>query len=566
MFYVTGTPHKRVRRPRNSDRYDERVRSKYKRGADITELVKFICDAADEASDPVFGRLVNKEQKKDKGRNQQKKLCDKLGAKGMTRQMELTTITQTRMPVESTVITLFVSDIHNKQEPCCIPEVTVRPSLNIDLSGLSSCVELQKWPHLQNLEIPKLDVDEVHLLIGQDCADLLLPDEIKKGHPGEPFAIHTPLGWANNGPIDPFKPAVKTSYFVHNRSSLERDLSRLWELEGVNSEAPGMSQSDIKTLETWDARKTIEDNHYTLPIPFKAERPYLADNRNMAGKRLQMLGKRLNKDNNLKERYTEEMHKLLKKGYAVAFPPEDLNRADELMNSIPEKEWGRSFTTLDINRDELQTERALGMLWEIESDCLKVDVQVKNHHKSRREHTIPDQWRYVPTMQNTGDIASRGMTAQELPNEERWCKGPAFLFLDISSWPKQPAFDCAKLEDIAEVKRFPLVYTMKTEEDHLGRFFDYYSTWHRMKKAVAWFLRLRQILRKQPYLKGPLVAEEMRCAEEAIIRHAQKVFLHNETTYLGKLNPKKSASGLLLVGGRLTNSKQEGYTKHQLII
>ncbi len=49
------------------------IRSKYKRGADITELVKFIRDAADEASDPVFGRLVNKEQKKDKGRNQQSK-------------------------------------------------------------------------------------------------------------------------------------------------------------------------------------------------------------------------------------------------------------------------------------------------------------------------------------------------------------------------------------------------------------------------------------------------------------------------------------------------------------
>ncbi|KAK8393533.1 hypothetical protein O3P69_006699 [Scylla paramamosain] len=398
------------------------IRSKYKKGADITELLKFIRDAADEASDPVFGRLVNKEQKKDKGRNQQ--------------------------------------NIHNKQEPCCIPEVTVRPSLNIDLSGLSSCVELQKWPHLQKLEIAKLDVDEVHLLIGQDCADLLLPDEIKKGHPGEPFAVHTPLGWAINGPIDPFKPAVKTSYFVHNRSSLERDLSRLWELEGVNSEAPGMSQSDIKTLETWDARKTIEDNHYTLPIPFKAERPYLADNCNMAEKHLRMLGKRLNKDNNLKERYTEEMHNLLKKGYAVAVPPEDLNRADELMNSIPEKEWGRSFTTLDINRDELPTERALGMLWEIESDCLKVDVQVKNHHKSRR------------------GILSALSTVYD----------PLGL-----------------LEDIAEVKRFPLVYTMKTEEDHLGRFFDYNSTWHHMKKAVAWFLRLRQILRKQPYLKGPLV-------------------------------------------------------------
>ncbi|KAK8378762.1 hypothetical protein O3P69_009464 [Scylla paramamosain] len=210
------------------------IRSKNKRGANITELVKFIRDAADaadeadEASDLVFGRLVNKEQKKGKGRSQK---------------------------------------------------------------SLPSCVELQKWSHLENLEIPELDVDEIHLLIGQDCADLLLPDEIKKAHSGE--------------------------------------LLLLWKLEGVNSEAPGMSQSDIKTLETWDARKTIVDNHYTLAIPFKAERPYLADYRNMAEKRLRMLGKRMNKDNNLKDKYTEEIHKLLKKGYAVAVPPEDLNRADE---------------------------------------------------------------------------------------------------------------------------------------------------------------------------------------------------------------------------------------------
>ena len=147
-----------------------------------------------------------------------------------------------------------------------------------------------------------MDVDQVHLLIGQDCADLLLPDEVKKGRPGEPFAVHTMLGWAINGPIDPFRYTVKTSHFVHNVSALERDLSKLWELEGVNSEAPGMSQNDMKTLEIWDTGKTVVDNHYTLAIPFKEERPCLPDNRSMAEKRLRMLGKRLNKDNALKER------------------------------------------------------------------------------------------------------------------------------------------------------------------------------------------------------------------------------------------------------------------------
>lgn len=47
------------------------IRCKHKRGAEITELVKFIRDAADEASDPIFGRLVNKDQRKDKEKGQQ---------------------------------------------------------------------------------------------------------------------------------------------------------------------------------------------------------------------------------------------------------------------------------------------------------------------------------------------------------------------------------------------------------------------------------------------------------------------------------------------------------------
>lgn len=74
------------------------------------------------------------------------------------------------------------------------------------------------------------------------------------------------------------------------------------------------------------------------------------------------------------------------------------------------------------------------------------------------------------------------------------------------------------------------------------------------------------MLLKQLYLKGPMSPREMRTAEEAIIRHAQAVFLQGKVTGLEKLSPQKSASGLLLVGGRLANSAQENYTKHQLII
>lgn len=78
-------------------------------------------------------------------------LCEMLGARGVIRHMELTTIDQTRLPIESTIITLLISDLHDTENSYCIPEVTVRPMLNIELSGLSS-----------------LELDHIHMLIGQD--------------------------------------------------------------------------------------------------------------------------------------------------------------------------------------------------------------------------------------------------------------------------------------------------------------------------------------------------------------------------------------------------------------
>lgn len=92
------------------------------------------------------------------------------------------------------------------------------------------------------------------------------------------------------------------------------------------------------------------------------------------------------------------------------------------------------------------------MLWYLQSSEKRFQTYVANRVARILEHTLPLQWRYVPTTENTGDIASRGVTADELINEERWSAGPAFLYREESSWPKQPAFNCAKLEKMAEVK------------------------------------------------------------------------------------------------------------------
>ena len=49
----------------------------------------------------------------------------------------------------------------------------------------------------------------------------------------------------------------------------------------------------------------------------------------------------------------------------------------------------------------------------------------------------PSQWNYVPTNINPVDNVSRGLTVRLL-NNERWFRGPAFLWEDKSSWPINP--------------------------------------------------------------------------------------------------------------------------------
>ena len=47
--------------------------------------------------------------------------------------------------------------------------------------------ELSNWQHLKDINVPDVQVDDVHILIGQDCADLLKPLEMKAGRAGEPL-------------------------------------------------------------------------------------------------------------------------------------------------------------------------------------------------------------------------------------------------------------------------------------------------------------------------------------------------------------------------------------------
>ncbi|KAJ8043661.1 hypothetical protein HOLleu_10857 [Holothuria leucospilota] len=99
--------------------------------------------------------------------------------------------------------------------------VYTRDELNIDGSNIPTQADEDIWPNLAGLTIPEVNIDDISILIGQDCPEALMPLDIRNGPKGSPFAIRTQLGWVINGPMDKSTRRRVSVNFVEVNRSLE---------------------------------------------------------------------------------------------------------------------------------------------------------------------------------------------------------------------------------------------------------------------------------------------------------------------------------------------------------
>ena len=861
-------------------------------------------------------------------------LMSKLNLKGKTKSaMTIDTVTGTDKVLSETV-DLDLKSMHCKGYKYRLRDVRTLPKLNIGLSCLASKEECARWRHLEDIPILETYEADVNLIIGQDNPELLRPEEVRVGLAKEPYATKTVLGWAINGPIgaNQVENPGRHSYFVNSSQDLNKlndSVQKFWKIDDPNALTECMSVSDRKVMEFWERSTVKEDSNYCLGIPFKEPTVNLPDNLNLAQQRLSMLGKKLNRDNELREKYTETIEKSLAKGYAEEVPQEDLDRNDgkvwyiphhavkhprkkvrvvydcsakfrgialndvvyqgpdltnklisvllkfrqgpiammadiegmfyqvrvkpddrdvlrflwwknndpneetqiyrmtshlfggiwspscanfalhkcasdheefydtetlntvrnnfyvddclksvnseaeaiqlsaqlisllgkggfrltkwisnsqEVLASIPEAERAKGAPSLDL---DAAVERALGTLWRLETDsfgfeislsetdrlsktkrgllrvissvydplglagpfvicgkmlfqmlcrrnvgwddpipddlmeqwqrwlddlpslsklevprCLKpawehgtfqlhhfcdasesgygavsylrfVDghnihcslVMSKNRLAPIKQLTVPrlelcaavvaanldkkivqcleyqlldsvfwtdsmivlhylkneekkfqtfvanrvsqilectsaSQWKHVGTLENPADDLSRGLSASDLMHNERWLRGPPFLWQREELWPKQP--ELGEMPSEAETKRMPKVYTFKEEPATLDWFFERFSSFHKLKRAVALILRAKALLRKSSNVKlfDKITVSELREAEIAIIEYIQRKLIE---VNIKKLSPVK-IDKLLCVGGRLENAPIMQTVKHPIIL
>ena len=108
------------------------------------------------------------------------------------------------------------------------------------------------------------------------------------------------------------------------------------------------------------------------------------------------------------------------------------------------------------------------------------------------------QWKYIATKENPADDASRGLNGLALIGGQHWLQGPGFLWKVESEWPQQLLMVSQVPADDPEVKRTTVassnVVVVNQSAGAASKLIYHFSDWHRLRTAVAVFLRVKKIL------------------------------------------------------------------------
>ena len=152
------------------------------------------------------------------------KLMKELGLEGKRSALSLTTLEAANILTDCSVVNLEIFDL-DEEHSVELPKVFSRPSLPISRESISDQLDVNRWPHLQGINIPRINA-EVGLLIGSDVPVVLQPREVRESRNGGPFATRTILGWVLNGPLGRKGNQISNANFVQANVQLNRQFEQ----------------------------------------------------------------------------------------------------------------------------------------------------------------------------------------------------------------------------------------------------------------------------------------------------------------------------------------------------
>ena len=137
----------------------------------------------------------------------------------------------------------------------------------------SPCKDLSMYLHLSDVPIsPVYPPAKVDLLIGQDNSEALVPLQVVKGNPGDPFSVLTKFGWTLNSVVPGSSPDCVSfavvSNFVHTSVNAKVEVLGDTADDHVDPTLKSLSVfTDCKVLDICYGESDLVDGHVDLPIP-----------------------------------------------------------------------------------------------------------------------------------------------------------------------------------------------------------------------------------------------------------------------------------------------------------
>ena len=160
---------------------------------------------------------------------------------------------------------------------------------------------MQDFPHLTDLDIPKVDSEDATILLGANVLEAILQRDVRRGRPGQPVAILTAFGWTLAGSVKSImKPERLHVTHVHRVRNVEESLSKQvedwWRTESFGTKYEDVtprSLEDKRALETLERTVKHVSDRYEVGMLWKKGEVKFPDNRLMAEKRLESTERKL---------------------------------------------------------------------------------------------------------------------------------------------------------------------------------------------------------------------------------------------------------------------------------
>ena len=202
----------------------------------------------------------------------------------------------------------------------------------------------------------------------------------------------------------------------------------------------------------------------------------------------------------------------------------------------------------------------------IQAEHLRFTTFVSNRIAIIKNLSKSSEWKYISSEENPADDASRAKQT------ERWLTGPRFLCKDELEWPKQKEITVETSELEVKKEKVFVASTVNVTPSPTKRLIEYFSSWTKLSRAVAWIVKLKEI---KCQLKSSnittLSVKDITQSRMSIIKFIQKeeygdfIADNSRLSSLRKLNPIV-VDGVIRVGGRLHWADVNFDEKHPLII